>query len=278
MIGCSLRHRGEELLGQRRGLEAYEAEFSTMGIPLLYPWANRISRSEFELASRPVDVGAAPDRLKRDANGLPMHGLLSAISGWRVERHDETEGDLAAAFAFNTDELLAAFPFPHSLRFEATVRDSVLTVELTVHADAGSPVPISFGFHPYLCLPGAGRDEWILEAPVRERLLLDERGLPTGEREAIAIETGPLAGREFDDAYLATAGGAPFALSGGGRRIELSFGEGYPFAQIYAPLGDELIAIEPMTAPTNALVDGGPELPMLAPGEEYRAFFSLKVG
>ena len=38
-----------------------------------------------------------------------------------------------------------------------------------------------------------------------------------------------------------------------------------------------MIAFEPMTAPTNALVDGGPELTLLAPGESYRAAFSISV-
>ena len=42
MIGCSLEHRGEELLGQRGGLAAYAERGSSMGIPLLHPWANRL--------------------------------------------------------------------------------------------------------------------------------------------------------------------------------------------------------------------------------------------
>ena len=281
MVGCSLRHGGEELLGQRNGLGAYVREFSTMGIPLLYPWANRLAGSCFEVAGRKVDLDAAPDRLKRDANGLPIHGLLSAASGWEVVRHQPADGGglLAAAFDFGADqELLAAFPFPHRLRFEARVRGSTLSIELTVEASAGSPVPVSFGFHPYLCLPGAERKSWVLQAPVRERLILGPGGIPTGEREPAGIETGPLGEREFDDAFLAPAEDAAFALSGGGRRVELAFDRGYPCAQIYAPPGDELIAIEPMTAPTNALVEGGPELPVLAPGEEYRASFSVSVG
>ena len=80
MVGCSLRHRGEELLGQRGGLAAYVAERKTMGIPLLYPWANRLSAWRFALAGREIaiDPGATP--LRRDANGLPMHGLLSAAA------------------------------------------------------------------------------------------------------------------------------------------------------------------------------------------------------
>ena len=47
-------------------------------------------------------------------------------------------------------------------------------------ADRGSPVPLSFGFHPYLALPGVARERWQVALPAREKLLLDERGLPTG--------------------------------------------------------------------------------------------------
>jgi hypothetical protein len=38
MIGSSLTDAGVQLLGQRRGLDAYIADAKTMGIPMLYPW------------------------------------------------------------------------------------------------------------------------------------------------------------------------------------------------------------------------------------------------
>ena len=84
MVGCSLRHRGEELLGQRGGLEAYIAERKTMGIPLLHPWANRLSTRRFTVAGREVDIDPERMPLRLDGGGLPMHGLLSAVRGWKV--------------------------------------------------------------------------------------------------------------------------------------------------------------------------------------------------
>ena len=57
----------------------------------------------------------------------------------------------------------------------------------------------------------------------------------------------------------------------------MRFGEGYGFAQVYAPADDDVIAFEPMTAPTNALVRGGPELPILQPGDHYEAGFRITV-
>jgi aldose 1-epimerase len=112
---------------------------------------------------------------------------------------------------------------------------------------------------------------------VREQLRLDSRMLPTGERVAVQVRAGRLGSRTFDDAYVAPGSSAPFVLAGGGRRIELSFVVGYPFAQVYAPAHEDVIAFEPMTARTNALVDGGQDLPLLAAGESYRATFAITL-
>ncbi len=281
MVGCSLRHRGEELLGQRGGVDAYVVQRKTMGIPFLYPWANRLSRRRFTLAGREVVIDPDATPLRLDYSGLPMHGLLSGVEGWRVERHESTEdgGVLAAAFDFAAhDALIAAFPFPHRIDFEARLAGPALTIATTVIPTGDVPVPIAFGFHPFLQLPGVARRDWQIEIPVQEQLRLDPEMLPTGERITAHVAPGRLGSRTFDDAYTAPPDGAPFALSGGGRRIELAFDTGYAFAQVYAPADDAVIAFEPMTAPTNALVDGGEALRLVAPGERYRAAFSISVG
>jgi len=69
-VCSSLTCDGVELLGQRNGLDAYVAKGSTMGIPLLHPWANRLDR--------PIDSPL----VKHDANGLPIHGVLAAALHW----------------------------------------------------------------------------------------------------------------------------------------------------------------------------------------------------
>jgi galactose mutarotase-like enzyme len=280
MVGCSLRHRGEELLGQRGGVDAYVAQRKTMGIPLLYPWANRLSRRRFAVAGREVVIDPDATPLRLDDGGLPMHGLLSGVEGWRVERHESTQagGVLTASFDFAAhDALIAAFPFPHRIDFEATLAGPALTIATTVTPTGDDPVPIAFGFHPFFQLPGVARRDWQIEIPVREQLRLDPGMLPTRERVSARVAPGRLGARTFDDAYTAPPDGAPFTLAGGGRRIELAFDAGYPFAQVYAPPDDAVIAFEPMTAPTNALVDGGDALPLVAPGERYRAVFSITV-
>ena len=277
MVGCSLLHRGEELLGQRGGLARYVADRSTMGIPLLHPWANRVAERRFQVAGREVDLWAHPGLYTLGPKGLPIHGLLAAAAGWRVELHEDTpEGPrLVSTFDFAAHEdRMAVFPFPHQLQVEAGVSDQTLTIATTIRASGDVPMPIAFGYHPYLRLPGVERAAWLVEIPVSERVVLDSEELPTGELEPADVAAGPLGSRTFDDEFAAPA--EPFSLAGGGRRIEVSFDRGYPYAQVYAPDDDDVIAFEPMTAPTNTLVSGQ-DLNLLEPGESYEASFSIKV-
>ena len=92
----------------------------------------------------------------------------------------------------------------------------------------------------------------------------------------MAIEPGALGDRTCNDLFTDLDRPARFVLAGGGRRITVAFDEHYRFAQIYAPAGNALICFEPMTAPTNALVSGA-GLTTVAPGDEYRATFSITV-
>ena len=280
MVGCSLRHRGDELLGQRGGLRNYVAEHSTMGIPLLHPWANRVSKMRFALDGREVDLDEAGLPLSLDPNGLPIHGLLAGASGWRVERHEAVEmgGVLAASFDFGArEDLVGAFPFPHCIEVEAKLAGPILTIETRVTATGDVAVPVSFGYHPYFRLPGVERSSWWVEIPVSERVVLDAEEVPSGRMEEAEVPAGPLSSRTFDDEFAAPKGSSPFVLAGGGRRVEVSFRDGYPYAQVYAPDDDDVIAFEPMTAPTNALVAAGAELELVPPGESYRAVFAITV-
>jgi galactose mutarotase-like enzyme len=272
MIGASLTHRGEELLGQRNGLAAYEAKGSTMGIPLLYPWANRLSGFEYDVAGKHVTIDPESPCVKLDEHGIPIHGLLTASPHWTATTAD---GALAATLDFGAHpELLEAFPFPHSIAMEVRLNDHGLQVTTRVHTDQDSPVPVSFGFHPYLALPDVPRPDWQIAVPVRQHLILDDHSIPTGATEPADVAPGPLGDRTFDDGYAGLTGD-PFSLSGGGRTIEVSFDEGYDFAQVFAPPGQDLICFEPMTAATNALVAGG--LQLLQPGETKEASFSIAV-
>ncbi len=279
MVGCSLRHRGQELLGQRGGLDKYAREGSTMGIPLLHPWANRLAGLSYSVDGRAVELDPQAMPLRLDPNGLPIHGLAAACPHWELLEADAGErgARLHARLDFGAHpELLAGFPFPHRPEAEVTLSGRTLALETTLEATGDVPVPVAFGYHPYLRLPGLPRAEWEVRLPVRRRARLDERGIPTGEAEPVQLPPGPLGEQDFDDLFVELCHPPEFILAGAGRRIEVRFEQGYPYAQVYGPPDAEHVCFEPMTAPTNALVDGT-GLRRVEPGRRYVAGFSIAV-
>src|SRR4051812_20516705 len=278
MIGCSLRHRGFELLHVGGGLREYIGRGTTFGIPLLYPWANRLATFEYAALGKHVRLQHRSPLIPLEQNGLPIHGLLAASPYWEAGRpRPGTSGALSAALDFGAyPALMHAFPYPHSVRVDVLLSDGELQIATNVIADRGTAVPVSFGFHPYLRLPGAPRQTWEIEVPVTERLVLDDYQIPTGERESVGTLDGPLGDRTFDDGYAGLKPGHPFAVSGAGLRIEVRFNQGFPFAQVYSPPGAEFICFEPMTAPTNAL-RSGEDLPVVEPGETFTAIWTIGI-
>jgi aldose 1-epimerase len=279
MLCCSLRHRGEELLAQNAGVSAYAKQGKTMGIPLLYPWANRLAAFDYSVAGRKVLVPHDPARIALDDNGLPIHGVIGGRQAWElVDRPGPDARSLAARLSWSEvePELFEVFPFRHDLLYEARLNDGRLEIEVTVHACGDDVVPLAFGFHPYLSPPGVPREQWLIELPPERHLALDPKQIPIGPDESLPRRHFALGAREFDDGFDSVVEPARFGVSTGDRRIELEFREGYPCAQVFAPLTGQFICFEPMTAPANALRSGN-GLRLLNPGERYSAGFSVGV-
>lgn len=273
MLCSSFTVDGDELLDPGKGLDAYAAEGHTMGIPLLYPWANRLAAFGYEVAGATVALPDDRTRLPADPNGLPIHGVLPSLLRFeaRTEAHDSA---VDAVLRWDTPQLLELFPFAHELRIAIRVAERQLTIVTTVAATGADHVPVTFGFHPYLRLPGTSRTSWQLRLPAAEHLTLDEQMIPTGERSAAPDGDVALADSSWDDGFALREQRARYVAQGEGAGIAAEFVAGFPFSQIYAPPGKDFICFEPMTAPTNAL-RSGEGLTVLAPGDEYRAEFRI---
>lgn len=274
MICTSLADDGVEFLGQRRGLQAYITNGKTMGIPILYPWANRLSANEYNVNGTVVSLTPGVAGVRADEHGSPIHGVLAANPDWVVT--EQSGNTLIAALDWGSKrELLTTFPFPHTLTMTVTLADRTLTVGTTVIPSTAASVPLCFGYHPYFQLPGVSRGEWQLETPRMRHLPVDGRGIPTGETSEWAGGTTQLGSTVLDHGFDEVREGAQFALSGGGRRIEVTFNDGYGAAQLFAPASDDVLCIEPMAAPTDALCRGNYRLAV--PGKPETATFSIKV-
>jgi galactose mutarotase-like enzyme len=269
MTGVSMRCGGREHLALPGGLAALRRG-STLGLPLLAPWANRLSRWSYRVADVDVDLAGLP--LGTDGNGLPIHGLLVGRPGWRVERCSTGRGRAGVRTSIGLDD--PAFPFPHRVEVTATASDRRLQVDTTIVPTGTRAVPVAFGWHPYLRLPGTPRSRWHLRLPDRTHVALDDRGIPSGGETTERREAEPIGRRTFDDLYRLHRD-RHLALESEDGAVSMRPGAGYEYAQVWVPPGRPFAALEPMTSRTNTLVDGTP--PLVAPGDAYTASFTLAV-
>ncbi len=273
MVGAGLRWHDHELVVLRGGARAVAAGH-TGGLPLLHPWANRLARRRYVALGTAVDLRGL--HLPVDGNGLPMHGTMVGRPGWEIvsARTTRTRAVLTAGFDYGAHpELLAAFPFPHVVEITASVDRTGLCVTTTVSPSGKEPVPISFGWHPYLRVPGPRR-EWLLRLPAADHLILNAKQIPTGRRQSQPEEEQVIGGRTFDDGY-ALGTDRRFALTGRGVRLDVAFDGGYPFGQLWVPAGRSFACLEPMTAPTNALLTDAYAVAL--PGAPYAAEYRIAV-
>ncbi|HTY87686.1 MAG TPA: aldose 1-epimerase [Candidatus Acidoferrum sp.] len=274
MLGASLRWRGVELLRRVEDLDAAAAKGSTAGIPLLYPWANRLAGPRYQVAGRAVVLDPDSSLLHWDDQRLPMHGVPWALLPWEVS--EATVDRLVGRLDWGRKEWLAIFPFPHQLEMRVSIAVNGLTIETTLIAGEDSLVPVSFGFHPYFGIPGVPRAHWRLRLPAMRRLVPGPQGIPTDKEEDFA-ETDALLGESgWDHGFGVKADNPVFSIAGAGLRISLECLGGYRFAQIFAPPDKDYIALEPMTAPSNALASGR-GLTFVEAGRRFHAAFRIQV-
>jgi aldose 1-epimerase len=243
---------------------------------VLLPWPNRIRDGRWTWQGRQLQLEVASP-----AKPAAMHGLVSAQPWQRLEGATDrvTVGTVVEPRSGYPFRLAAAIDYVLSAdRLEATVR---------VRNVGSEAAPFGLGLHPYFAV-GARNDgdigEAEVELPARTLLVVDEVGLPTGERREFDGAVGRIGDRAFDDPLTDLTrdaeGWARVRLSGPAGSVEVAVDRSWPWLQVYS--GDTLpagqrrrsLAVEPMTCPPNALADGV-DLVVLEPGAEWAGTWTV---
>lgn len=277
MLGTSLTIDGIELLAPRHGIEGYVEKGSTLGIPLLHPWANRLSAVRQQVGGAAWDVRVGDPGVHPDKNGLAMHGLVAGLDAFVVEVVEASGDDSRLTARLVWDEGLdrfASFPFAHELVVAVSLRGHVLRIATTLTAGERE-VPVAFGWHPWFEFPDVAREEWELHSPLSQRAVLSDLSIPTGEVADAPPPSGRLGETFLDDVFLDVPEGAEVRVDAGDRGVTVRYVSGYDVAVLFAPLDADTICIEPMTAPTDPFAGRFP-LRCAAPGESVAAVFEVE--
>ena len=256
-----MKVNGKNILWAPFGLGQLKATPVFVGIPLMAPWANRLDWDGFHANGRRHALNPSLDNFLRDGNGFPIHGLLAFSPEWKLAALD-ADGDGARAtcrleFGEQAD-LMAQFPFAHSIEMTHRLRDGVLEIETLLQNHAAEPMPVSIGYHPFFRIHDSPRSAWKVTVPAREHLLVSDQFLPTGEAVPLALAArSPLSA--MSPAYILSSlrrgadGRAEFRLEGRKERITVGQGPRYAVSVFYAPADGDFVCFEPMAAAVNAM-------------------------
>lgn len=221
---------------------------------ILAPWPNRVDGASWWLDGREHHLAVTEPEL-----GHAIHGLLSATDFTLREGQQDavTLGALISA--------PQGYPFLLDVSVSYRLREDGLTTTVTVRNLGASPAPIALGAHPYLRIGDVPTARLRMSLDADHAWRLDERHVPVG-RVPQSVTDVLVARSPRHATYERSVPGRALAhtlTAPDGRRVTLTADRAHRFTQLWVTDGlasdggaREAIAIEPMTAPPNALRNG----------------------
>ncbi|PPI56189.1 aldose 1-epimerase family protein [Rathayibacter toxicus] len=247
---------------------------------VLVPWPNRVRDGRWSNDGVEYQLD-----LTEPARGNAIHGLLRNTSYRLVERGPSWV-ELAAPVVPQN-----GYPFHLATTVRYELRADGLAVQHQIVSVGAHRAPVAIGTHPFIAIGDTPTDELELTLDAAVHIEVDDRLNPVGhtpvEGTAWDLRSGRRVGDlELDDAWAevtVTDGESVHGLrAADGRRVLVWADPAFCFLQAFItrefPHGDGVttaVALEPMTAPANAL-NTGHGLRWLAPGEEWCVSWGIR--
>ncbi|HWV48921.1 MAG TPA: aldose 1-epimerase family protein [Microbacterium sp.] len=234
---------------------------------VLAPWPNRVRDGVWD------DDGTARQlAITEPKFANASHGLL------RFASYDISQSDSSATLRA-TIVPQTGWPYEIGTSVTYTLTDTGIAVEHVLENRSDAAAPVALGTHPFVTIDDVDPHDLVLAVPAATQIEVDDRMLPTGTSPApaelrdgvrlgdIVLDTG------FTDLVRDADGTVRHTLTApDGRRVTLWQGEGFDYVQVYTttsyPDQPLAVAIEPMTAPADAL-NSGLGIRRLLPGESW---------
>ena len=280
-----------DVLYAKDGFELGGSPPSHSGIPLLFPYPNRIRQGRYKWEGTEYEL---PKSL------VGYEGSGNAILGFCLDRPwrllTQTECSVTAAFRISKDapERLALWPTDGEIQICYSLNQACLRADITISNPTQSPLPWGFGTHAYFNVPlskNSSPADCTVFAPVSRRWQLDGC-LPTGTllappanadlRKSLRFE-----GLKVDDVYTSVEarGGVVECRvidERAGLQMVQRCNDAFREIVAFTPPWASAVCLEPYTCTTDAInlqqqgVDAG--LQVLAPGATWTGWIEIAVG
>lgn len=257
-------------------VDAFRERPGLDGIPLLWPYANRLDEQAFYANGQKYSFDTGLGNTGRGA--VPIHGYVMNAKEWQLV---EAKADASGAWVtgrldfYKHPRYMKQFPFAHTVTVTYRVADGMVEVRTRLDNMSAEPMPVTIGYHPYFHLSDSARSEWRVSLGAKTHWLLDNRKIPTGQTQPItSFLTDPKsipADMSLDDVFTDfetdAQGRSVVTLKGRTQQLDVLLGPKYKTVLLYVPPTPtggrgggpgaapprDSVAIEPMAAVSNAM-------------------------
>ncbi|RNE64032.1 aldose 1-epimerase family protein [Cryobacterium tepidiphilum] len=249
---------------------------------ILVPWPNRVRDGRWQYQGETLQLA-----LTEPAKGNAIHGLLR-YAPYRETAHTTSSITLAA-----TVFPQLGYPFHLDSSVTYDLSDDGLQVTHHMRNVGATDAPVAIGAHPYLRVGDVPSGDLTLTAAAATHVDVDDRSNPVGETPVEGTGYDLRGGRrvgelDLDDGFADVTmrdGRVEHSVAADdGRRVTLWGDENMRFVQVFTPHSfpgidgetKQAVAIEPMTAPADAL-NSGIGIRWLAPGETWTVRWGIRA-
>lgn len=175
--------------------DAMVADKYFRGIPI-FPVVNRLRDGRYSFEGKEYQLP-----VNETSRNNALHGLLHHLTPKVEVLNGENFSEAKLIYTYKGEE--KGYPFPVDVIISYHLKtDSSLEAEFYVHNRHHAAIPVGIGWHPWFGL-GLPLDELHLKLPKVQRLAVDSRLLPTGERpeDRTFEQLHPLDGISLDDCF-----------------------------------------------------------------------------
>ena len=238
---------------------------------LLTPWVNRVRNGNYSFKGKNYQLP-----INEPALGNAIHGLLARVPFSVIEQSDSS---VILQHVYQGEE--PNYPFPFTFRFLYTLEKGGLSLTFEAQNTGNSAMPFACGWHPYFQFPETSIEDLEIKFQPLSRFISDSQMIPLKEEDLHGKELFKFGSEKIDHVFRLI----PQAL----HRTEFinkkhqktlileQSSMQFPFLVVFQPEGYTSVAIEPMTANTDAF-NTGDGLIELAPLEAFSGQIRLSIG
>ncbi|WP_417382384.1 aldose 1-epimerase [Gimesia sp.] len=264
---------------------------SSGGIPILFPFPNRIANAHFQWEGVSYELPA--DKTYHDKTGNAIHGFCLDLP-WRVISQEESAVTAQFQLSIDGKHRLKYWPGDIFIEVRYEVKGTALRADIRVGNPGSNSVPWGLGTHPYFKVPlskTGNIKNCLVESPASEEWVL-ENCLPVGVKKSIGKSHDLREGAWLDQLQ------ADDILTGMPEDIEqyecliMDEQAGLVVTQDYDAIFTELVVftppdrdcvcLEPYTCVTNAInllnADVETGLRVLPPESEIKTWIEIRAG